>query len=139
MSEICKCPICVDSAAQVCKSLRFKGTSVPSGYEQAFQRALWTFNHQTVFCPSAQACVPLRPFPDGGLLSTAQVPLGSSHAAAGGQEGCHEDNEASLSFLGGMLDAATAQGIATGVRQVSPSRTAAAILPSTVLDRLQCS
>lgn len=39
---------------QACRSLRFGGTAVPCGYEEAFQRALWTFKHQRVFCPVRQ-------------------------------------------------------------------------------------
>ena len=58
---------------QVCKSLRFSGVTVPRGYEAAFQRALWTFRHQRVYCASARALVPLRPLPAAGLASCAQV------------------------------------------------------------------
>ena len=63
---------------QVCKSLRFSGVTVPRGYEAAFQRALWTFRHQRVYCARARALVPLRPLPAGGLASCAQVRCGSA-------------------------------------------------------------
>ena len=46
---------------------------MPQGYELAFQRALWTFSHQTVFCPRSGACVPLRPLPPGGLAASSQL------------------------------------------------------------------
>lgn len=52
---------------QVCKSLRFSGVSVPRDYEQGFQRALWTFQHQRVWCPDRRQLVHLRPLPQGGL------------------------------------------------------------------------
>lgn len=63
---------------QVCKSLRFSGVTVPRGYEAAFQRALWTFRHQRVYCASARALVPLRPLPAAGLASCAQVRRGAA-------------------------------------------------------------
>lgn len=55
--------------AQVCKSLRFSGVSVPRDYEQGFQRALWTFQHQRVWCPHRKQLVHLRPLPAGGLAA----------------------------------------------------------------------
>ena len=55
--------------AQVCKSLRFSGVSVPRDYEQGFQRALWTFQHQRVWCPHRKQLVHLRPLPQGGLAA----------------------------------------------------------------------
>ncbi len=58
---------------QVVKSLRFSGVSVPRGYEAAFQRALWTFRHQRVYCADARALVTLAPLPAGGLGAGAQV------------------------------------------------------------------
>ena len=56
---------------QVCKSLRFSGVSVPRDYEQGFQRALWTFQHQRVWCPDRRQLVHLRPLPQGGLSAGA--------------------------------------------------------------------
>ena len=54
---------------QVCKSLRFSGVSVPRDYEQGFQRALWTFQHQRVWCPLRKQLVHLHPLPQGGLAA----------------------------------------------------------------------
>ncbi|KAK9813956.1 hypothetical protein WJX73_006770 [Symbiochloris irregularis] len=92
---------------RVCKSLRFSGHSVPKGYEQAFQHALWVFHHQTVYCPKAQACEPLRPLPPGGLLATAQVPM----QAALGQA---EVPANAAAFLGAVLPPEMARNIAEG-------------------------
>ena len=60
--------------SQVCKSLRFSGVSVPRDYEPAFQRALWTFQHQRVWCPQHKQLVHVRPLPTGGLASGEQQP-----------------------------------------------------------------
>ncbi len=57
----------------MCKSLRSSGVTVPAGYEAAFQRALWTYRHQRVYCADARTLVPLRPLPAGGLAASAQV------------------------------------------------------------------
>ena len=46
------------------RSMRLAGKSVPAGYEEGLCRALWTFKHQTVFCPHARECVPLTPLPE---------------------------------------------------------------------------
>ncbi len=88
---------------QVCKSLRFSGVKVPREYEADFQRALWTFRHQRVYCPAARAVVHLRPLPPGGLADGVLV-----LAALPSKE------EADLPFLGPMLPDSVAQGIATG-------------------------
>ncbi|DBA80982.1 TPA: hypothetical protein ACH3X2_007192 [Trebouxia sp. C0005] len=58
---------------KVCKSLRFSGVSVPRDYEQGFQRALWTFQHQRVWCPQRKQLVHLRPLPNGGLAAVDAV------------------------------------------------------------------
>jgi exonuclease-1 len=50
---------------QVCKCLRFGGVRVAPEYEAGFQRALWTFRHQRVFCPQRRALAHLRPLPPG--------------------------------------------------------------------------
>ena len=57
----------------MCKSLRFSGVSVPRDYEQGFQRALWTFQHQRVWCPNSRQLMHLRPLPPGGL--SAGIPV----------------------------------------------------------------
>ena len=59
---------------QVCKSLRFSGVSVPRDYEQGFQRALWTFQHQRVWCPLRKQLVHLHPLPQGGLAAGNSPP-----------------------------------------------------------------
>lgn len=53
---------------QVCKNLRFSGISVPRDYEQQFQRAIWTFHHQRVWCPRRRQLIHLRDLPECGLL-----------------------------------------------------------------------
>jgi exonuclease-1 len=89
---------------QVCKSLRFSGVKVPREYESEFQRALWTFRHQRVYCPTAHAMVHLRPLPPGGLADGVLV-----LAALPSKE------EADLPFLGPMLPDAVAEAIAVGM------------------------
>jgi len=68
----------VTHVAQVCKSLRFSGVSVPRDYEQGFQRALWTFQHQRVWCPQRKQLVHLRPLPEGGLAAGRCCPSSST-------------------------------------------------------------
>ncbi len=87
----------------MCKCLRFSGVGVPREYETGFQRALWTFRHQRVFCPSARRLVNLRPLPPGGLADGVLV-----LAALPGK------GEADLPFLGPVLPDAVAEAIAVG-------------------------
>ena len=91
---------------QVCKCLRFSGITIPLAYEAAFQRAIWTFNHQRVFCPQRRALVHLRPVPEGGL-GAAGVAVPEALPNAG---------ESDLAFLGPPIDDSTAQLIADGAR-----------------------
>lgn len=91
--------------AQVCRSLKFNGTTVPKEYEPQFQRALWTFQHQRVFCPDRKALVHLRELPEGGL----QYPFSQP---AGGVSGPEED----LDFLGPAMPDEVAHQIAIGAR-----------------------
>ena len=72
-SDYVLCETLVYVLAQVCKSLRFSGTSVPRDYEQSFQRALWTFQHQRVWCPQRKQLVHLRPLPQDGLAAGTDV------------------------------------------------------------------
>ncbi|BDA46978.1 probable exonuclease 1 at N-terminal half [Coccomyxa sp. Obi] len=88
---------------RVCKCLRFSGVGVPREYETGFQRALWTFRHQRVFCPATRKLVHLRPLPPGGLADGVLV------LAALPSKG-----EADLPFLGPVLPDAMAEAIATG-------------------------
>ena len=56
------------------RALRFDGVQVPQGYEVKFQRALWTFRHQRVYCARRQAAVHLTEPPGGSLAAQAAVP-----------------------------------------------------------------
>lgn len=56
------------------RSLRFDGAKIPEGYERRVQRALWTFQHQRVYCPRRRACVHLHEVPGGDLAAGARVP-----------------------------------------------------------------
>lgn len=47
---------------------------MPEGYERRVQRALWTFQHQRVYCPSRKAVVHLREISGGDLAAGARVP-----------------------------------------------------------------
>ena len=59
---------------QVVRSLRFDGVKIPEGYERRVQRALWTFNHQRVYCPRRRAAVHLHEVAGGDLAAGARVP-----------------------------------------------------------------
>ena len=93
----------IHCAGQVCKCLRFSGVGVPREYETGFQRALWTFRHQRVFCPAERKLVHLRPLPPGGLADGVLV------LAALPSKG-----EADLPFLGPVLPNAMTEAIAIG-------------------------
>ena len=67
-------------AHRVVRSLRLAGKRVPAGYEEGLCRALWTFKHQTVFCPHSLECVPLGPLPEVAAAD-------DDKAAAGGRSG----------------------------------------------------
>lgn len=87
---------------KVCKSLRFSGVSVPRDYEQGFQRALWTFQHQRVWCPQRKQLVHLRPLPEGGLAAVDAVPSALA------------DGDADHDFLGPVQPDAVMQKVAEG-------------------------
>jgi exonuclease-1 len=78
---------------------------VPKDYEERFQRTLWVFQHQRVYCTRARAMVHVRPLPPGGI-GAAGVHVTSAVP--------READEHGLDFLGPMLDDALAQGIAEG-------------------------
>eukprot|EP00884_Botryococcus_braunii_P003286 jgi/Botrbrau1/12959/Bobra.154_2s0018.2 len=82
--------------SRVIKSLRFSGISVPRDYEERFQRAIWTFRHQRVFCPQRETLKHLRDIPASGLWLSGQ-PL------------CE-----SLDFLGPPLPNEVAKAVAMG-------------------------
>ncbi|GAB4818724.1 hypothetical protein N2152v2_005770 [Parachlorella kessleri] len=90
------------SFVKVIKNLRFSGTPVPQDYERRVQRAIWTFNHQRIYCPQRRMLVHLRDVSGGKLGHGALVP-----AAAELADG--EDD-----FLGPLLADDVAQAIATG-------------------------
>ncbi|KAL0027505.1 hypothetical protein WJX77_006538 [Trebouxia sp. C0004] len=87
---------------KVCKSLRFSGVSVPRDYEQGFQRALWTFQHQRVWCPQRKQLVHLRPLPEGGLAAVDAV------------VGALADGDTDHDFLGPVQPDAVMQKVAEG-------------------------
>jgi 5'-3' exonuclease len=84
------------------RALRFDGVQAPPGYEVKFQRALWTFKHQRVYCPRRREIVPLTEPVGGSLAAQASVP-----AAA-------ELVEGEVDFLGPHLPVHIGQGIAEG-------------------------
>lgn len=61
------------SFARAIRSLRFDGVQVPSDYEKKFQRAIWTFRHQRVYCPTRKRIVHVTDLPPGGLSGSAIV------------------------------------------------------------------
>ena len=96
------------SGARTLRALRLGGrVAVPPGYEAAWARAVWTFRHQRVFCPSARTMVHVSPLPAGGLALPDGTPL------VGG-EGGEEGGEDPLAFLGPVLPPALAAAIAAG-------------------------
>ncbi|KAG2434397.1 hypothetical protein HYH02_012409 [Chlamydomonas schloesseri] len=96
---------------RVVRTLRFNGTTVPPHYEVRFQRTLWLFRHQRVFCPAARSMAHLRPLPPGGL-GGADVLVAAALPAEG------PEREA-LAFLGPLMEAEVAAGIADG--ELDPS------------------
>ena len=56
------------------RALRFDGTKIPEGYERRVQRALWTFQHQRVYCPRRRAAVHLHEIAGGDLAAGSRVP-----------------------------------------------------------------
>ena len=84
------------------RALKFDGVNVPSGYEIRFQRALWTFRHQRVYCPERQALVYLKELQYGNLAAQAAVP-----SAAELQNGEPD-------FLGPPIEDGIVKGIAEG-------------------------
>ncbi|CAG9462848.1 unnamed protein product [Pedinophyceae sp. YPF-701] len=67
------------SWVKACKHLRFNGIALPRGYEASFQRAIWTFRHQRIYCPKRQRIAHVTDIPEGGMvpdpeLSTVSIP-----------------------------------------------------------------
>lgn len=87
---------------KVVRALRWDGATIPQDYERRVQRALWTFQHQRVYCPRRCAVVHLHEVAGGGLQAGARVPAAAQ--LVGGEP----------DFLGPMLPDDVAQGIAEG-------------------------
>ncbi|PNH09345.1 Exonuclease 1 [Tetrabaena socialis] len=90
----------------VLRVLRFNGTTLPLGYDLRFQRTIWLFRHQRVFCHASRALTHLRPLPAGGLGASGVLVL-----AAVPPEGPELE---ALGFLGPPMEQAVAAGIADG-------------------------
>lgn len=88
----------------MCATLRRfeRNIQLPPGYEACFQRAIWTFRHQRVYCPQQRRVVHLTDIPEGGLADGVEVP-----EALPAQDDC-------LAFLGAPLPDDVARGIADG-------------------------
>jgi len=104
------------SGARALRALRLGGrVSVPPGYEAAWARAVWTFRHQRVWCPTSRTVVHVSPLPPGGLALPDGTPLaaaeGEGEGGGGGGEGAAPDP---LAFLGPDLPPALAAAIAAG-------------------------
>lgn len=84
------------------RALRFDGVRVPQGYEIKFQRALWTFRHQRIYCPRQREVFYLSEPAGGSLAASAAVPQAA------------ELMEGEADFLGPWLPVHVAQGIAEG-------------------------
>lgn len=84
------------------RALRFDGMHVPQEYESRFQRALWTFRHQRVYCPLKEQLVHLKEPHGGDITVDAAIP---SAALLGDGE---ED------FLGPVIEDHIVKGIAEG-------------------------
>lgn len=56
------------------QALKWDGTAVPPQYLVRFQRALWSFRHQRVYCRTQQATIPMTPLPEGGLAASTLIP-----------------------------------------------------------------
>ena len=70
---------------QVVRNLRFSGTAVPPDYEKRVQRAVWTFQHQRVYCPRRRSVVHLHDIKGGSLAAGAQVPAAAEVGGVGGE------------------------------------------------------
>ncbi|CAG9461198.1 unnamed protein product [Pedinophyceae sp. YPF-701] len=59
---------------KACKNMRdgtvpgVKPWNVRAGYEAEVQRAIWTFQHQRVYCPRRQAMAHVTDIPEGGMV-----------------------------------------------------------------------
>ena len=91
---------------RACRSLRFTGTSIPTDYEQNFQRCLWVFRHQRVYCPKSRSIVHVQPLPTGGI--------GAANVDVMAAIPCSSLGDSGLDFLGPLINDEIARGIAEG-------------------------
>lgn len=91
---------------QVCKALRFGGTSLPKGYEASFQRAKWTFRHQRIYKSESRSLSHLRDLPSHGLM-------------AEGVKDSLTESDKGLGFLGPLMENKLARQIAEGLSHTS--------------------
>lgn len=104
---------------KACRQFRYDpNIAVPRDYEEAFQRALWTFQHQTVWCPDRKALAHVNEIPPEGLVPATGVRLpvlkaldAPVTAPLGPEELPPEDP---LAFLGPFLPREVAEGVAEG-------------------------
>jgi len=96
----CKC------FARACKQIRYAGIPMPQGYEAACQVAVWTFQHQRVYCPRRRVIVHLNPMPDGALQVDPEFKK-LFHAVA-------ENLGKDMQFLGPEIPDSKVQGIVRG-------------------------
>eukprot|EP00803_Ostreobium_quekettii_P003128 evm.model.scf_115EXC.4 EVM.evm.TU.scf_115EXC.4 scf_115EXC:28666-34216(-) len=95
----------VKNFVRACKSLRLNGTSIPRTFEAEFQRVIWVFHYQRVFCKRRQGIVHINPLPEGGLLAGNVLVPDALPNGDSGQE---------LDFLGPHIEAEVAQAVAVG-------------------------
>ena len=88
--------------------------TVPKGYLEAAQRALWTFNHQRVFDPRAGALAFLSPIPDTGLVPEQGVALPPLVPLPDGPSPHPLGSPECTDFLGPWLADDVVRGIAEG-------------------------
>ncbi|RMZ55917.1 hypothetical protein APUTEX25_004341, partial [Auxenochlorella protothecoides] len=84
------------------QALKWDGTAVPPQYLVRFQRALWSFRHQRVYCRTQQATIPMTPLPEGGLAASTLIPEAA------------ETVEGEPDFLGPWVEDCIARGVAEG-------------------------
>ncbi|KAG3094510.1 Exonuclease 1 [Phytophthora idaei] len=80
------------SFTKIIRALRLEGkTGVPATYEEGFRKAVLTFRHQRVYCPTKKEIVPLTPIPANQL-----------------------ETDPAMDFVGPMLPSDVAKAIADG-------------------------
>lgn len=59
---------------QAVQALKWDGGAVPGDYLRRFQRAIWVFRHQRVYCEREGVMRSLTLEPEGGLAAGALIP-----------------------------------------------------------------